>query len=61
MTNTARSMATIVLWSCAFAFALIASAILLKGNAAKDWVQAALFLSALTVSFWQGHRLSCRH
>lgn len=61
MTSTARrSTATIVLWSVAWATALIASAILLKGNPAKDWVQAALFIGALTVSLWQGHRLACR-
>jgi hypothetical protein len=61
MTNTTqRSMTAIVLWSTAWALALIASAILLKGNPAKDWVQAALFIGALTVSLWQGHRLSCR-
>ena len=46
-------MTTIVLWSTAWALALIASAILLKGNPAKEWVQAALFIGALTVSLWQ--------
>src|SRR6266849_5307480 len=51
MTNTAqRNMTTIVLWSTAWALALIASAILLKGNPVKEWVQAALFIGCLTVS-----------
>jgi hypothetical protein len=54
-------MTAIVLWSTAWALALIASAILLKGNPAKEWVQAVLFIGALTVSLWQGQRLSCRH
>jgi len=61
MTNTAQmKMTTVVLWSTAWAVALIASAILLKGNPAKEWVQAVLFIGALTVSLWQGQRLSCR-
>jgi hypothetical protein len=61
MTNTApRNLTAIVLWSTAWAVALIASAILLKGNPAKDWVQAVLFIVALTISLWQGQRLSCR-
>jgi hypothetical protein len=55
-----RNMATIVLLSTAWALALIASAILLRGSPAKEWVQAALFIGALTVSLWQGQRLSCR-
>ena len=61
MTNTAaRNLATIVLGSIEWASAVIASAIFLRGNPAKEWVQAALFIGALTVSLWQGHRLSCR-
>ena len=58
--NPPRSIGTIVLWSAAWALALIASSILLKGNPIKEWVQAALFIGALTVSLWQGNRLSCR-
>ncbi len=61
MTNPVqRNMTSIVFWSTAWALALIASAIILKGNPAKEWVQAALFIGALTVLLWQGHRLSCR-
>jgi hypothetical protein len=60
MTNPApRNMLTIILWSTAWAMVLIASAIFLKGNPVKDWVQGALFIGALTLSLWQGHRLSC--
>jgi hypothetical protein len=45
MTNTShRSTTTIVLWSTAWALAIIASAIVLKGNPAKEWVQAVLFI-----------------
>ena len=61
MTNTApRNLTSTVLWSTAWALALIASAIVLKGNPAKDWVQAVLFIGALTVVLWQGHRLFCQ-
>ena len=59
-TNAPRRMMTVILWSIAWALALIASAIFLKGNPAKDWVQAALFIGALSVWLWQSQRLSCR-
>jgi len=62
MTSTApRRPITIILWSTAWALALIASAIVLKGKPAKEWVQAALFIGALTVVLWQGHRLTCKN
>jgi len=61
MTNTShRAATTIVLWSTAWALAIIASAIVLKGNPAKEWVQAVLFIGALTIVLWPGQRLSCR-
>jgi len=61
MTNpTQRSLVSIILWSTVWALALIASAIVLKGNPAKEWVQAVLFIGALTVVLWQGQQLSCR-
>jgi hypothetical protein len=61
MTNNSQmAMTRIALWSIAWASTLIASAILLKGNPAKDWVQAVLFIGALTISLWQGRRLACR-
>jgi uncharacterized membrane protein YbhN (UPF0104 family) len=61
MTNTTqRSVSRIILWSMAWALALIASAIVLKGNPAKEWIQAFLFIGALTIVLWQGHQLTCR-
>jgi len=61
MTNTTqRNIVRIVLWSTVWALALITSAIVLKRNAAKEWVQAILFIGALTVVLWQGQQLSCR-
>ena len=61
MTNTTqRNIVRIVLWSTVWALALIASAIVLKRSPAKEWVQAFLFIGALTVVLWQGQQLSCR-
>jgi hypothetical protein len=47
MTNSStKRLTTLILWAIAWAVAMIASAILLKGNPAKDWIQAALVESA---------------
>jgi hypothetical protein len=53
-------MITVLLSSTAWALALIASAIFLKSNPAEEWIQAALYLGALMLVLFQGHRLSCR-
>lgn len=58
MIRTARQT-TVFLISGVWALALIASAIFLKGNPAKDWVQTALYLGALLVLLSQGKNLSC--
>ena len=59
MTNSSTKRLTIlVLWAIAWAVAMIASAILLKGNPVKDWVQAALFIGAMTFWVWQSQRTS---
>jgi len=49
-------MTTLILWAIAWAVAMIVSAILLKGNPVKDWVQAALFIGAMTFWVWQSQR-----
>ena len=41
-----------------FALIFIASAILFKGNPLKDWIQAVLFIGALTFWLWQSERLA---
>jgi hypothetical protein len=46
-------LATLVIWALAWAAAMIASAILLKGNPIKDWVQSALFIGAMIFWVWQ--------
>jgi len=58
-TNTKR-LTTLILWAIAWAAAMIASAILLKGNPVKDWVQAALFIGAMTFWVWQSQRASSK-
>ena len=57
MTNSStKRLTTLVLWAIGWAAAMIASAILLKGNPVKDWVQAALFIGAMTFWVWQSQR-----
>lgn len=57
--STAR-LTTLILWAIAWAVAMIASAILLKGSPVKDWVQAALFIGAMTFWVCQSQRTSNR-
>ena len=58
-TSTKR-LTTLILWAIAWAAAMIASAILLKGNPVKDWVQAALFIGAMTFWVWQSQQASSK-
>jgi hypothetical protein len=44
MTASITKLTTLILRTLAWAAAMIASAILLKGNPLKDWIQAALFI-----------------
>jgi hypothetical protein len=50
----------LVLWALAWAAAMIVSAIVLKGNPIKDWVQSALFIAAMTFWLWQTQRAAKR-
>jgi hypothetical protein len=50
MTSTNKKPATPIVWAVVWAIAFIMSAILFKGSPVKDWIQAALFIAALT--FW---------
>jgi hypothetical protein len=61
MTTTSQSSLTrLVLWAVAWSAALIGSAVVLKGNPLKDWIQAALFIGAMTFWLWQSQR-AARH
>jgi hypothetical protein len=53
-------LTTLILWAIAWAVAMIASAILLKGSPVKDWIQAALFIGAMSFWVWQSQRTSNR-
>jgi hypothetical protein len=48
----------LVLWAIAWAIAIILSAILFKGNPAKEWIQAALFIGALTFLLYKSQALA---
>jgi sterol desaturase/sphingolipid hydroxylase (fatty acid hydroxylase superfamily) len=57
MAQSARTqLSVLVLWAIAWAAAMIVSAILLKGNPIKDWIQSALFIAAMSFWVWQSHR-----
>lgn len=51
---------TLMLWSLVWAVALIASAIVFRGNPVGDWVESFLIIAALTFWFWQWWRQICR-
>jgi hypothetical protein len=53
---SSTQLTKLVLWAIAWAAAMIASAILLKGNPIKDWIQSALFIAAMTFWVWQSQR-----
>jgi hypothetical protein len=57
--STAK-LTTLVAWAIVWAALMIASAILLKGNPIKDWIQSALFIAAMTFWVWQSHRTTRR-
>jgi len=52
--------ATLILWSLGWAGALIASAIVFRGNPVGDWVESFLILGALMFWSWQWWRQPCR-
>jgi glucose dehydrogenase len=56
MAGSGPQLTTLILWAIAGAAAMIASAILLKGNPIKDWIQSALFIAAMTFWVWQSQR-----
>ena len=59
MVISRTKLATPVLWALGWAAAMIASALLLKGNPMKEWVQSALFIAAMAFWVWQLHRSDC--
>ena len=60
MSESLLRPATLILLSLVWAAALIASAIVFKGNPVGDWVESFLVIGALTFWFWQWWRQTCR-
>ena len=58
--STPKRLTMLILWAIAWAVAMIGSAVVLKGNPVKDWVQAALFIGAMSFWVWQSQRASGR-
>ena len=56
MAASRTQLTNLILWAIAWAAAMIASAVLLKGNPIKDWIQSALFIAAMTFWVWQSQR-----
>lgn len=54
--SSPKRLTALILWAIAWAAAMIATAILLKVNPVKEWVQAALFIGAMTFWVWQSQR-----
>lgn len=59
-TTTSKSQVSVILWSLVWAVAMIAAALLLKGNPAKDWIESVLFVGAVTSILWNRERVTCR-
>jgi len=58
MSTSRKQLTNLILWAIVWAVAMIASAILLKGNPTKDWIQSTLFIAAMTFWVWKSQRSS---
>ena len=59
-TNSNKQRVQVILWSLVWAFGLTAAAFLFKGNPAKYWIDAALFVGATTYLMWNYERRTRR-
>jgi uncharacterized membrane protein YbhN (UPF0104 family) len=59
MSKSKTQGTSLLIGSLVWAFAFIATAFLFKGNSAKDWIEAGLFIGALTFLVWKPQRLVC--
>jgi hypothetical protein len=48
MPNSKKLVTSPIVWSLVWAFAIIATAFLFKGNPAEYWIEAGLIIGALT-------------
>jgi len=56
--NSKKLGTSAIVWSLVWAFAIIATAFLFKGNPAKDWIEAGLIIGALTFVVLKPRRLA---
>jgi len=60
MTPNSKTRArSLIIWSLVWAFAIIATAFLFKGNPVKDWIEGTLFVVGLTFWLWKSSRPVC--
>jgi uncharacterized membrane protein YbhN (UPF0104 family) len=60
MTPDSKTHVTsLIIWSLVWAFTLIATAFVFKGNPVKGWIEAVLFIGALTFWLWKSRQLVC--
>jgi hypothetical protein len=57
--NSKKLGRSATVWSLVWAFAIIATAFPLKGNPAKDWIEAGLIIGALTFVVLKPEKLVC--
>lgn len=57
--NSKTHLTPVIVWSLVWAFALIATAFLFKGNPVKDWIEAVLFIGGLTFWLYKSRRPVC--
>lgn len=57
--NSKKLGTSAIVWSLVWAFAIIATAFLFKGNPVKDWIEAGLIIGALTFVVLKPQKLVC--
>jgi len=60
MATSRKQLTTLIVWAVAWAATMIVSAVLLKGNPIKDWIQSAPFIAAMTFWVLQTQRSSAK-
>ena len=52
MKTSKNQIAMMILLAIVWALAFIATAIIFKGNPAKEWIQAALYIVGMSIWLW---------
>jgi membrane protein DedA with SNARE-associated domain len=55
-TNPEKYGMSLILGSLVWALALVAAAYIFRGNPAKDWIESALVIGAITYLMWNYER-----